>query len=89
MEGKMKSFTYVIKDEIGIHARPAGLLVKEAKKYASKATILCGGKSADCTKLMALMSLGVKHGAEVTVQVEGDDEEAAVAGLEAFFAANL
>lgn len=85
----MKSFTYVIKDEIGIHARPAGLLVKEAKKYASKATLLYNGKSADCTKLMAVMSLGVKTGTEVTVNVEGDDEDAASAGLQAFFAENL
>jgi phosphocarrier protein len=85
----MKSFDYVIKDEIGIHARPAGLLVKEAKKYASKATLTKDGKSADLTKLMAIMSLGVKCGDTITVQVEGDDEDTAAAALEEFFAKEL
>lgn len=85
----MKSFNYVITDEIGIHARPAGLLVKEAKKYASKATISVGGKSAEATKLMAIMSLGVKQGDKVSVAVEGDDEDTAAAELEKFFKENL
>lgn len=85
----MKSFSYVITDEVGIHARPAGILVKEAKKYASKVTVSMGGKSADATKLMALMSMGVKQGDEVTVSVEGDDEESAAAEIEKFFRDNL
>ncbi len=81
----MTSFNYVIQDEIGIHARPAGLLAKEAKKYSSKATLIKDDKSADVTKLMAIMSLGVKCGDTITVQVEGDDEAAAAAALEEFF----
>ncbi len=55
----MQKFSYVIKDEVGIHARPAGLLVKEAKKYESKIQIIKDTKSADATKLMAVMGLGV------------------------------
>ena len=51
----MKSFNYVITDEVGIHARPAGILVKEAKKYASKVTVSMGGKSAVATKLWKAM----------------------------------
>ena len=35
----MKTFDYTVKDELGIHARPAGLLVKEAKNFTSKITI--------------------------------------------------
>ncbi len=85
----MKSFNYTITDEIGIHARPAGLLVKEAKNYTSKLTIAANGKTAELTKLMAIMSLGVKKGAEVTITAEGDDEDTAIAGVEAFFKANL
>ena len=85
----MKSFKYVITDEVGIHARPAGILVKEAKKYASTITIAKGEKKADATRLMALMGLGVKCGEEVTVEVSGDDEETVCAELEAFFKANL
>ena len=55
----MKNFNYVIKDEVGIHARPASELVKEAKKYSSTITLTKGDKSAVATKLMAVMSLGV------------------------------
>lgn len=85
----MKTFTYKITDEVGIHARPAGLLVKEAKSYASEVTIACKGKSANASKLMALMSMGVKCGDEVTVTVEGADEDEAVKKLESFFTSNL
>lgn len=80
----MKSFNYVIKDEVGIHARPASELVKEAKKYASAITISKGDKSAVATKLMAVMSLGVKCGEEITLTVEGEDEDTALEGMKAF-----
>lgn len=72
----MKQFTYTIKDELGVHARPAGLLVKLAKKYASKVTIEKDGKACDMRKLMAVMGLGIKQGETITVTVEGDDETA-------------
>lgn len=85
----MKTFEYTIKDELGIHARPAGLLVKEAKKYESECTITKDGKTKKFTQLMMLMSLGVKQGETVTVTAEGADEDAAIAGLKEFFEANL
>lgn len=85
----MKSFNYVIKDEIGIHARPASELVKEAKKYASVITIVKGEKSAVATKLMAVMSLGVKCGEEITVNVEGEDEDTACEGIKSFMEATM
>ena len=58
----MKTFEYTVKDELGIHARPAGLLVKEAKKFESECTITKGGKTKKLTQLMMLMSLGRKAG---------------------------
>lgn len=85
----MKNFSYVIKDEIGIHARPAGLLVKEAKKYASKVVIRANGKSAEATRLMAIMGMSVKCGQTVEVEITGDDEETAFEGMKAFFEENL
>ena len=85
----MKTFSYEIKDEVGIHARPAGLLVKEAKKYESKIVLKKEGKSAEATKLMALMGLGVKCGQTVEVEITGQDEEAAYEGIKAFFEENL
>ena len=85
----MKSFEYTVKDELGIHARPAGMLVKEAKKYESKITITKEGKTVDVTKLMMLMSLAVKCGQTVEVSVEGADEETAVVEMQKFFEENL
>lgn len=85
----MKSFSYVIKDEIGIHARPAGLLAKTAKEFDSQIMIKANDKSADVTRLMAVMALGVKCGNEVEVTVEGSDEEAAFEAIKRVFEDNL
>ena len=85
----MKEFEYTVQDQLGIHARPAGLLVKAAKQAASQVKIEANGKSANAKKLMALMSLGVKKGQEVKVTVEGPDEEEAAGLLEQFFRENL
>lgn len=85
----MKEFTYTIKEAVGIHARPAGLLVKEVKKYQSAVTVVKDDKSVNALKLMALMGMGVKCGDTVTVRVEGPDEDTAAPALEAFFQANL
>lgn len=85
----MKNFEYTITDEVGIHARPAGLLVKAAGQFAADIKIECNGKSADAKRLMALMALGVKKGDTVKVSVEGESEEEAAASLEKFFQENL
>ena len=86
----MKSFEYVITDPVGIHARPAGILVKEIKKFAgSTITISKGEKSVNALKLMALMGMGIKQGDTVTVSVEGGDEEAVAAAIQDFFKNNL
>ncbi len=85
----MKTFEYVVADELGIHARPAGILVKEVKKYQSKVTIQKGDKEVDASKLMALMGMGVKCGDKIVVKVEGADEDSAVNQFEAFLKNNL
>ena len=85
----MKTFDYTVKDELGIHARPAGLLVKEAKNFTSKITNKKGEKDVDATRGMAVMALGVKQGEKITVNVDGADEDAAVAAKKAFFVKEL
>ena len=85
----MKEFNYIIKDELGIHARPAGMLTKLAKTYESEILITKGEKTIAATKLLMLMGLGVKQGEEVTVRIEGADEEAAYEGVLKFFEENL
>lgn len=85
----MKKFEYVIKDELGIHARPAGVLVKEAKKYESKIVIEKEGKTAEATKLMAVMGMGIKCGQKVNIEISGSDEETAYNAIKNFFEENL
>ena len=85
----MKEFKYVITDAEGIHARPAGELVKAAKEFSSKITIIKDGKSGDCKKIFGVMALAVKRGNEVTITVEGEDEEAAAAKIEEFMKSNM
>lgn len=85
----MKEFTYTIKEPVGIHARPAGMLAKEAKGYQSTVTVIKGDKSTDATRLMNLMGMGVKCGDTVTVRVEGADEETAGPAMEKFFHEHL
>lgn len=85
----MKEFTYQIQDSQGIHARPAGQLVKLAQGFASSITIQRGEKQASLKKLFALMGMGVRQGETVTVTAEGPDESEAAAVLEQFFRENL
>ena len=87
----MKEFEYTIKDPIGIHARPAGILAKAAKAMDSTITIAKadGSKSAAATKLMAVMGMGIKSGETVKITVEGGDEDANFAAIEKFFNENL
>ena len=85
----MKEFKHVIADPLGMHARPAGMLVKAVSGYTSKITVTAPTGTADAKRLMALMKLAAKQGMELTVTVDGADEEKAAAELQAFLAANL
>ena len=85
----MKTFEYTVTEPVGIHARPAGMLSREAKKYKSAICVTKDGKTANVLRLMALMSLGVKCGETVTVTIEGEDEATVAPLVEEFFKANL
>ena len=85
----MKEIQYTITDREGIHARPAGLLVKQANKFKSDITIHKDGKSADAKRIFAVMGLAAKQNQDITVTAEGPDEEAAIAAIEKFLKANM
>jgi Phosphotransferase System HPr (HPr) Family len=85
----MREFTYVITDREGIHARPAGLLVKEASKFSSTITLKKGDKSGDAKRIFAVMGLAAKKDEEIMVIAEGSDENEAVLAMETFLKANL
>ena len=85
----MLRFEYTVTDPQGFHARPAGMFVKEAKKYDCVTTVEKNGKKADARKMFGLMGLGIKGGDTIAISVEGAQEEEAAAGLKAFMEANL
>lgn len=85
----MEKFHYIIKDELGIHARPAGLLVKEAGKYQSVIKIRKGEKEADAKRIFGIMGLACKCTDKIEVTAEGPDEKEAIQGMEAFFKEQL
>ena len=82
----MKEFKFTVTDPVGIHARPAGMLVKAVKALGSAVSITKGDKKVDATRLMAVMSLGVKQGEEIIVTVE---EDGAFEEIMSFFEENL
>ena len=85
----MKEFDYVIADPVGVHARPAGLLVKKASEFKSEIIISNGEKSAEAKKLISLMSLGIRNGDNIHCRITGEDEEKASLEMQKFFRENL
>ena len=85
----MKEFKHVIQDPMGLHARPAGMMVKACAGYASTVTILAPTGTADAKRLMGIMRLAAKQGMELPITVEGAAEEKAATELQAFLAENL
>ena len=75
--------TYVIKDEVGLHARPASVLVNVANRYPNEISISHNGKTVSLKSIMIVMSLGVPANAEITIEVLGDKPEVIHQELEA------
>lgn len=85
----MKEVKYIITDELGIHARPAGLLVKAVSQYNCDVIIKIGEKEGNAKSIISIMTLGVKKGDEVTFLVDGTDEAEASETLRVFLSENL
>jgi len=85
----MKEIKYIIKDELGIHARPAGLLVKLCGGFACDIQIGKPDKMVDAKRVIGVMALGMKCGDELHITFNGPDEETAASDVEAFLKDNL
>lgn len=85
----MKTVTHVIADPLGLHARPAGLLVKLAGDFESTIVVTTSTGTADAKRIMALMRLGARQGTLLTVTCSGPDEEAAAEAIRRFLTDHL
>lgn len=85
----MKQFDYVITDPEGIHARPAGELVKAAKAFGCNIQITKDGRSGDCKRIFGIMGLAAKKDQTVTFTFDGEDEAAAYEAIQKFVSENL
>ena len=81
----MKTFQWTMQDELGLHARVAGELVKCVAAGTSRVTL----EKADASRLFAVMALCVRQGEVVTVTVEGPNEDADCAALQEFCEKNF
>lgn len=77
----MNSITVFLNNEVGLHARPAALLVSEVSKYKSNIKIIKNGKEYNPKSILGVLSMGAKKGDEITIAAEGEDEDAAVCGI--------
>lgn len=80
----MKTFQYTIKEELGMHARPAGLILQLAKEFKSSIVISNKGNSGDLKRLMSVIGLDIQYQDTVEVTIEGPDEDVAAEEMLAF-----
>ena len=85
----MKQIELVIKNQTGLHARPAKVLVNLAKQFKSDISLQYGGKRANAKSMVSVLTLGATRGSDITVQANGVDEEKAIAEIEAAILAGL
>ncbi len=85
----MESFEYILQDKEGIHARPAGIVVKAAKEFKSDITMENKGKTVNCKGIFAVMSLAAKCGEKIVITANGSDEKEAIKAVSAAVKENL
>lgn len=77
----MEKYSFVVADPVGLHARPATILVNQASKFTSNIKLTYNGKEVNLKSIMGVMSLGVPTKAVVEVVAEGEDEVEAIAKI--------
>jgi phosphocarrier protein len=77
----MKTLNLTITDPVGLHARPATILVQEATKYSSSVTLVHGEKRIDMKSILGIMGAGIPTQAEITIEADGADEDAAIEAI--------
>jgi len=91
----MKEIKAIVKNKVGLHARPAALFVQTAAKFKSDIKVSCQDQSekklrtANAKSILSILTLGVFQGTEITIVVNGEDEEEAVKALQVLIGNNF
>jgi phosphocarrier protein HPr len=83
--GTMKERQITVINSLGIHARPASMIVQTAMKFKSSLWLIKDGASADAKSIMSVMMLAAAYNSKVTIRASGEDEEDAVNAIAALF----
>jgi len=75
-----------VTNPLGVHARPAALIVQTASKFKSEIMLIKDGRRVNGKSMLGVMTLAAEMGSVVTIQAEGPDEAEAVAAIVAIFA---
>ena len=85
----MQQAIVIIENEIGLHGRPAALLVQKANSYQSKITMERDGEVANAKSILSILALDAKRGARIRIVTEGPDEEEIMGDLLALVKSNF
>lgn len=80
----MKQAAFTITNEVGLHARPAAQFVQVTSKFKSAVSVTKDGTRVDGRSIIGVLSLGAKKGATIEVEVDGPDEDEAMAAIAEF-----
>ena len=73
--------TFTLRNKVGLHARPAGLLVQTAARFVAATQVACNGRVADAKRILQVLQLGAEYGAELHVTAVGVDAAEALAAI--------
>lgn len=79
----------LVRNEQGIHARPAAMLAQEAQKFASEIKLIYGEQSVDAKSILDILTLAAAQGSEISIEADGQDAAQAVDHLRLLFERRL
>jgi phosphocarrier protein HPr len=85
----MPEIAVIVRNKVGLHARPAALFVQTAQQFVSDITVANKDHRANAKSILNVLTLGANQGAEIVIQAEGEDAESALDALKSLVDANF
>jgi phosphotransferase system HPr (HPr) family protein len=85
----MQSASLIVRNKVGLHARPAALFVQAAMAHQAAISVAKGGKKGNAKSIMGVLALGVQQDDEITITAEGPDEAVALLALTELIESNF